>query len=144
MDAAESCRRLEMYRLAHELAVRVHAMTFALPSHELYEEGAQVRSSSRRVVAGIVEGYALRRYRDEFLHYLYRSLGSADETHEHLRLLHETGSLQDASMSASLRAESGRLSGMILRFIQGVEIHHSAPEFVRRAREARSAQGYPE
>jgi len=134
MDSSEGYRRLEIYRLAHDLAVRIHTVTLSLPSHELYEKGGQIRRSSKRVVAGIVEGYAVRRYRDEFLHYLYRSLGSADETQEHLRLLKETGSIRDGTALVNLTAEVSRLSRMIMGFIQGVEEHHTVPRFVRLAR----------
>ncbi|MBI4563712.1 MAG: four helix bundle protein [Planctomycetes bacterium] len=48
-------RRLEVYRLAHDLAVQVHKMSMTLPRHELFEEGSQVRRSSKSVSAQIVE-----------------------------------------------------------------------------------------
>ena len=67
-------KSLRIYQLAHDLALRVHALSLRLPHYELIEEGSQVRRSSKRVSAGIVEGYDQRKYRDEFIHYLYRSL----------------------------------------------------------------------
>ena len=84
-------KRLEVYQLAHALANRIDAMTCRLPRHRRFEEGEQVRKSSKSVSAQIVEGYGHRKYKAEFLHYLHRALASADETHEHLDFLYETG-----------------------------------------------------
>jgi four helix bundle protein len=54
----KSYHDLEIYVLAKELAVRVHKMTLEmLPKFELYEEGSQIRRSSKSVVSTIVEGY---------------------------------------------------------------------------------------
>ena len=38
----EGYKKLEIYQLAHRLAIDVHAMTMNLPKHELYEEGSQI------------------------------------------------------------------------------------------------------
>ena len=124
---------LEIYRLAHDLAVEIHAMSRTLPSFETYEEGSQIRRSSKRVAAGIiVEGMALRRHRNDFLLYLYRSLASSDETQEHLRFLCETGSLSDPALGTRLLEKCRSLSGKLVRFIQGVETFHGMPQSVRR------------
>ena len=45
--------------------------------------------SSKSVSAQIVEGHALRRYGIEYLRYLSRSYGSAEETMEHLEYIGE-------------------------------------------------------
>jgi len=137
MESPEGCGRLEVYRLANDLAMRIHAMTMNLPPFERFEEGPQIRRSSKRVVANLVEGYAQRRYRDEFLHYLYRSLGSADETRQHLLFLVESGSLKDKVLADSLSDLARRVSEMMMRFIQGVEAHHGVPRFVRGPRDSR-------
>ncbi len=42
---------LEVYTLSHALAVRIHKASLSLPKFELYEEGAQIRRSSKRVSA---------------------------------------------------------------------------------------------
>ena len=41
--------KLEVYRMAHALALQVHAVSLKLPKHELYEEGSQVRRSSKSI-----------------------------------------------------------------------------------------------
>ena len=38
----QSYKDLEIYRLAHELAVEIHEMTMSLPNFELFEEGSQI------------------------------------------------------------------------------------------------------
>ena len=121
---------LEIYVQSHDLAVRVHDMTKRLPAFEDYEEASQVRRSSKRISAGIVEGYALRKYRDEFLHFLYRSLASSDETAEHLQFLWETKSLKDKKTFTDLIEGYVVLSKRIGAFIMGVERHHTTPAYL--------------
>jgi four helix bundle protein len=125
------CQRLRIYQLAHALGLRVHAMSLRLPSFEWREEGSQIRRSSKSVSTQIREGYGLRKYRDEFLHYLHRAAASADETLEHLAYLHETGSLKDAAEHSSLNSGYTELCASIGRFIIGVERDHSKPFYLR-------------
>jgi four helix bundle protein len=44
-------KKLEVYQLAHKLAVEVHGMSMQLPKHEMYEQGSQIRRSSKSVSA---------------------------------------------------------------------------------------------
>jgi four helix bundle protein len=53
----------------------------------MHEECSQIRRSAKSVSSNIVEGYVLRKYKNEFLHYPYRSYGSAEETLEPLQYL---------------------------------------------------------
>jgi len=128
---SQGCRDLEVYKLAHALGIRIHAMTLRLPRFELYEEGSQIRRSSKSVSSLLVEGFRLRKYRDQFLHYLHRAAGSADETREHLDYLCETGSLKDDSEYDFLFSESEKLVAKLNQFIIGVERHHSKPYYLR-------------
>src|SRR6266849_1406561 len=91
----QSYRDLEIYRLAHELAIEVHKMSLTLPKHELYEEGSQIRRSSKAISCNLVEGFGRRKYKNEFIKFLVYALASCDETREHLDLLFETKSLGD-------------------------------------------------
>jgi four helix bundle protein len=101
-------------------------MSLTLPRFEMFEEGAQVRRSAKSVAAQIVEGYSLRRHKNEFLLYLQRAYASAVETTEHLELLRETKSLADDALYADLSARYHVLCGLIYRFIEGVRTHHGA------------------
>jgi four helix bundle protein len=116
---------LEVYRLAHELGLRVHPLSLKLPRHELYEEGSQVRRSSKSVASQIVEGHALRRYKSEYLHYLWRAYASAEETIEHLFNLIDTGSAGAMSEQCeTLLDEYSTLCRKLFNYITAVERRH--------------------
>lgn len=124
-------KKLDIYDKAHCLAVEIHAMTMALPKHEMYEEGSQIRRSSKSVAAQIVEGYCLRKYKNEFLLYLNRAYASAEETIEHLELLFESNSFANETQFRTLRDRYEELCGKIFRFIQTVNESHEKPYSVR-------------
>jgi four helix bundle protein len=91
----KSYRDLEVYKESKKMAVEVHKMSLTLPKFELFEEGGQVRRSSKSVTAMIVEGYGRRRYKADFIKYLVYSQAECDETMTHLDFLFETKSLSD-------------------------------------------------
>ncbi len=117
--------RLEVYRIAHDLGLRVHALSLKLPKHELYEEGSQARRSSKSVSSQIVEGHALQQYKAEYLHYLARSYGSAEETIEHLQYLLATGSASRVEEECrSLVREYAVLCRKLFNYLRSVEKEH--------------------
>jgi len=64
----KSYEDLETFTLSKELVVKIHKMSLeSLPKYEMYEEGSQIRRSSKSIVANIVEGYGRRRYKNDFL-----------------------------------------------------------------------------
>lgn len=68
MTEPAGARRLEIYQLAHAQALRIDAMSWKLPKHENFEEGQQIRRSSKSVASQIIEGYRMRKYKGEYLH----------------------------------------------------------------------------
>ena len=91
-----SYKNLEIWKLADEVVIEIHDMTLTkLPKFEMFEEGGQIRRSSKSVKSTIVEGYGRKRYKQEFIKFLVYSLGSNDETIDHLETLYKTKSLQD-------------------------------------------------
>jgi four helix bundle protein len=42
---------LEIYQLSYELAVKVPKFTLRLPKYEQYEEGSQIRKSSKGITS---------------------------------------------------------------------------------------------
>lgn len=95
MIRPKSFKDLDIYLLSKELSIKVHALTVdKLPSFEMYEEGSQIRRSSKSIVSNIVEGFGRRRYKNEFIQFLTYSIASCDETKVHLEILRETGSLK--------------------------------------------------
>ncbi len=117
----KSYRDLEVFKLSKVLAVKIHKMTMTLPKFELYEEGGQIRRSSKSVTSMIVEGYGRRRYKAEFIRYLIFSQSECDETILHLDFLFETESFKDETLYNELRNEYDAVSKRINKFIQWVE-----------------------
>jgi four helix bundle protein len=117
-----SYKNLEIWKLADDLVVEIHEMSLSkLPKFEMFEEGQQIRRSSKSVKATIVEGYGRKRYKQEFIKFLVYSLGSNDETIDHLENLHKTKSLQDEALYNYLHAKIEILGKKINLFIKGVD-----------------------
>ncbi len=121
---AAGYQTLEVYQLALRLAVDIHAMTLTLPKIEIYEEGSQIRRSSKSIVANIVEGYGRRQYKNEFIRYLAYASASCDETKSHLEMLYQTGSL-DRDRYTSLYGQYLELGKKLYRFKQSVLSSHN-------------------
>lgn len=117
----KSYKDLEIYKESKSLAIEVHKMSSTLPKFELFEEGGQIRRSSKSVTAMIVEGYGRRRYKADFIKYLVYSQSECDETIVHLDFLFETRSLQNEELFKKLKDEYDMLSRKINKFIQWVE-----------------------
>lgn len=117
-----SYKNLEIWKLADDLAVEIHEMTLTkLPKFEMFEEGGQIRKSSKSVKSTIVEGYGRKRYKAEFIKFLVYSLGSNDETIDHLENLFRTKSLQDEALYSYLHGKLDLLGKKINLFIKGVD-----------------------
>lgn len=69
-EKIRSYKDLEIYKMAFELALKIHQKTLELPKFELYETGSQIRRSSQGIKDAIVEGYGRRRYKNDFLKFL--------------------------------------------------------------------------
>jgi four helix bundle protein len=116
---------LDIYKIGHALAVEVHKMTLReLPRFEMFEEGAQVRRSSKSIVVNIVEGFGRRRYKQEFIQFLTYSLASCDETRAHIELLFDTGSLEDKAIFDDFLNRYEELGARIMAFTKSVERGH--------------------
>ena len=117
-----SYKNLEIWKLAEELVIGIHEMTLKkLPKFEMFEEGAQIRKSIKNVKATIVEGYGRKRCKAEFIKFLVYSLGSNDETIDHLENLFNTKSLEDEELYNYLHVKLETLGKKINLFIKGVD-----------------------
>ncbi len=86
---AKSYKDLEIYQMSYRLALEVHQMSMKLPKYELYEQGSQIRRSSKRIKDTIAEGYGRRRYKDEFIRFLIFAHSSNDETLSQLNMIND-------------------------------------------------------
>ena len=118
----KSYRDLEIYKLSYRLAMKIHHLSLTLPKYELYEEGSQIRRSSKGVCSCIVEGYGRRRYKNDFIKYLTYAQASCDETELHLNFIHDSGYISD-EIFKELLDENDKLGRKINNFIQYVETH---------------------
>jgi len=109
---------LEIYKLSHTLAIKVHKMILNLPRFEMYEEGRQIRKSSKAIPANIVEGYGRKEYQQDYRRYLIVAHASCNETIEHLAILYKTGSLTDRETFDYLVQNYDSLSRRLNKFIQ--------------------------
>ncbi|MFH1318974.1 MAG: four helix bundle protein [Candidatus Omnitrophota bacterium] len=56
----KSYKDLDIYKKSHKLAIEIHQMSLELPKFEMYEEGSQIRRSSKSIKSNIVEGFGRR------------------------------------------------------------------------------------
>ena len=80
----KSYKDLEIYNSSFELAIELHELSLKFPKFEMYEEGSQLRRSSKSVPSLIAEGWGRRYYKNEFIKFLIYALASCDETKVHL------------------------------------------------------------
>lgn len=117
-----SYKNLEIWKDARALVIDIHKMTLEkLPKFEFYEEGGQIRKSSKSVKSTIVEGYGRRRYQQEYIRFLTYAIASNDETIDHLETLFETDSLKDKELYENLHDRIEILGKKLNNFIQTIE-----------------------
>jgi four helix bundle protein len=120
-----SYKKLEIWQLARDLVIDIHVMTLnKLPKFEMFEEGGQIRKSSKSVKSTIVEGYGRRRYKNEFIRFLTYAMGSNDEKADHLETLFETGSLTDGDLYKDLIKRLDKLGKKLNLFTKSVSRNH--------------------
>lgn len=129
----QSYKDLDVFRLAKELALITHKMTLNdLPKFEMYEEGSQIRRSSKSIVSNIVEGFGRRRYKNEFVQFLTYAVASCDETKAHLEMLYETDSLKNGDFEKLFQGYE-ELGAKLFNFREAVIKRHRASCIVNRA-----------
>ena len=120
-------RDLEIYKMSYDLAIKLHKISLRLPQYEMYEEGSQLRRSSKGVASCIVEGYGRKKYKADFIKFLTYSHASCDETILHLNFIKDTHELDKKELQLFLN-EYDELGSKINRFIQYVENKWNEPE----------------
>lgn len=115
----KSYKDLEVYKLAYIYALEVHEMSMKLPKYELYEQGSQVRRSSKSIKDTIAEGYGRRRYKAEFIRFLIYAHSSCDETISQLNMISDIY-FRDNPMN-DLLDKYDKLERKLNSFIQYVE-----------------------
>ena len=114
----KSYKDLEIYNLALEYFIEVHQVSLTLPKHELYEQGSQVRRSAASVKDNIVEGYGRRKYKRDFIKFLFYSQPSLLECKSQLDSIYL---LYQIEVFKELSEKYENLGGKIYNFILYVE-----------------------
>lgn len=122
-----SYKKLEIWQLARELSIEIHEMTLGLPKFEQFEEGQQIRRSSKSVRSTIVEGYGRRFYKADYIKFIIYALSSNDETIDHLETLFETKSLTDQVLYDKLSEKAVLLGRKLNNFLKAIQKQHSKP-----------------
>lgn len=115
-----SYKDLKIYNLAFELAIKIHHMSLKLPKFELYEQGSQIRRSSKSVKDTIVEGYGRKRYKNDLIKFLVYAHASCDECISQLNTIKELYKPDEVDI---LLEEYDHLGRMTNQYIQYVENH---------------------
>lgn len=120
-----SHKNLEIYTIAYDLALEIHKISMKLPKHELYEQGSQIRRSSKSIKDNITEGYGRRRYKNEFIRFLIFAHASCDETISQLNMISDI--YYPENRLTELIDRYDQLGGKINQFIQYVETSWKTP-----------------
>ena len=113
-----SYRDLDVYNLAFEYALEVHHLSLKLPKFELYEQGSQVRRSSKSIKDNIVEGYGRRRYKQDFIKFLVYAHASLLECLSQLEMIEQLYPVLDVKIMID---KYDILGAKLFKFIMYVE-----------------------
>ncbi len=139
-----SYKKLEVWQLARELGIEIHAMTLTLPKFEQFEEAQQIRRSSKSVRATIVEGYGRRFYKADYIKFIIYALSSNDETIDQLETLYETRSLTDTELYNQLYQKAILLGKKLNNFLKAIQEQHTKPYKQGNIQESVSDYEFPE
>ena len=112
-------RELKIYQRAFQLAIQIHKASLKLPKFELYEQGSQVRRSSKSIKDTISEGYGRRRYKADYVKFLVYAQSSCDECIGQLEMIKEL--YPAIEEFGELNESYNQLGKMINKFIQVIE-----------------------
>jgi four helix bundle protein len=116
-----SYKDLEIYQMAFSLSIRVHHASLLLPKFELFEQGSQIRRSSKSVKDTIVEGYGRRKYKAEYVKFLTYSIASCDETMNHILTIKNL--YPELTVFIEFEQEYDILGKKINNYLQYVEVN---------------------
>ena len=111
--------KLEVWKLADEMAFQVYKATKNFPKDEIYGITSQIRRSALSIPTNIVEGYS-RKGDKELAHFINISLGSLAETKYLAYFSNRLGYFQNDDYR-KLRDGYENLGKLLWRFYQAVK-----------------------
>lgn len=115
----ERWQKLEVWKLADELAFNVYKVTRGFPKEELFGITSQVRRAALSVPTNIVEGYS-RKGDKELARFVNISLGSLAETKYLLYFSNRLEYFQEGEYS-NLKTGYNTLGKLLWKFYQAVK-----------------------
>jgi four helix bundle protein len=110
---------LEVWKLSHQLTIKVYTITQGFPKAEQFGLVSQVRRSVSSVPTNIIEGQA-RQYKKEFIQFLYIAKGSLEETNYHLFLSKDLGYISEEDYVLLLEMCT-RIKMMLYKLIKSMQ-----------------------
>jgi four helix bundle protein len=92
----KSFEDLDVWRLAHELRLKVYTIAKYLPEDERYGIASQIKRSATSVAANIAEGHG-RYHFQENIQFCRQARGSLAETRDHLIFIKDAGLIKKVS-----------------------------------------------
>jgi four helix bundle protein len=124
--------KLEVWKKAHALTLRLYKATERFPRTELFTLTSQIRRAASSIGANLAEGCG--RAGDGDLHrYISIAIGSSSELDYHLLLARDLGYLT-VPIAAELREEYGEVSRMLKGLLQAVKSRLNAQRKVVRSK----------
>ena len=115
----ERWQRLEVWKLADDLAFKVYTTTQDFPKEERYGITSQVRRSALSVPTNIVEGYS-RKGDKELAHFVNISLGSLAET-KYLIYFSNRLAFFENNVYSELKSGYEKLGKLLWKFYEAVK-----------------------
>ena len=123
MSEVRSCRDLQVWQRAMDVAVGTYELTKAYPKDELFGLTSQSRRAAASIAANIAEGYG-RASKPSYLSFLRIARGSLKELETHLILAERVG-LRASGANAPLLDQADEVGRMLHGLITRVEAQQS-------------------
>ncbi|MGD8387660.1 MAG: four helix bundle protein [Desulfobacteraceae bacterium] len=107
----KSVEELDVFKLAHEMALKIYTMTQSFPDEERYGLSSQMRRAAYSVPSNLAEG-AGRINQKEYKHFVGIARGSAAELRYQLLLAKDLGYL-DQEEYVLIQSNYDRVSRML-------------------------------
>jgi four helix bundle protein len=114
----KSVEQLDVFKLAHELALKVYKVTIRFPREETFALVPQMRRAASSVGMNLVEG-SMRLNTREFRQFVGIARGSAGEVSYQLLLAKDLGYLEQ-DVYNELQSSYGRVGQMLTRLAQSL------------------------
>ena len=123
-----SAKELDVYKLAHELAMRIFEISKGFPPEERFALTTQIRRSSRSVCLNLREAWAKRRYEAHFVSKLTDCDGENSETDSSVDFARDCQyiSADGHQLLTAKCADIGRMLGQMMKKSQSFLIADSA------------------